>query len=176
MRGGSIAGLMFGLLSCFVAVAATAASAPKIVEVRDLSRAAALSRQQHVPLMLMFSAKGCSYCTVLEDDFLRPMLLSGDYTEKVLIRKVDVDAGNLRDFDGQPIASAALAARYKVVVTPTLVFVDPQGRQLAQRMVGLSTPDMYGGYLDETINVALGRFKAQRTLAGECRPSASVTC
>jgi thioredoxin-related protein len=176
MRGGSIAGLVLGLLSFFPAVTVTAAPAPKVAEVRDLSQAAALSRQQHVPLMLMFSAKGCSYCTVLEEDFLRPMLLSGDYTDKVLIRKVDVDAGDLRDFDGTPITSAALAARYKVVVTPTLVFLDPQGHQLTRRMVGLSTPDMYGGYLDESINVALGHFKAQRTLAGECAPSATVTC
>lgn len=176
MRGGSIAGLVLGLLSSFLAVTATAAPAPKITEVRDLSHAAALSRQRHVPLMLMFSAKGCSYCTVLENEFLRPMLLSGDYTDKVLIRKVDVKAGDLRDFDGTSVTSAALAARYKVVVTPTLVFLDPQGHQLTQRMVGLSTPDMYGSYLDDSIDVALGRFNAPRTLAGECAPATSATC
>ena len=40
-------------------------------------------------------------------------------------------------------------------VTPTILFVDHTGRQLAERMVGINTIEMYGGYLDQCIDTAL---------------------
>ena len=43
---------------------------------------------------------------------------------------------------------------------PTLILVDHNGRKLTQRMVGLTTPELYGGYLDDAIDQAQARYRA----------------
>jgi len=86
---------------------------------------------------------------------LQPMQLSGDYDDRVLVRKVVIDQGSrIRDFDGTTVMAGKVADRYRVFVTPTLLFVDGQGRELAERMVGINTPELFGGYLDECIDTA----------------------
>ncbi len=45
----------------------------------------------------------------------------------------------------------ALAAQLKIRLAPTLVFLGPDG-ELAERLVGYSSPDFYGAYLDQRID------------------------
>jgi len=126
----------------------------------DLRADAAQAARQRVPLMLVFTGLGCSYCDLLEQEFLRPMLISGDYNGKVMIRKLVVDNGSrVTGFDARRIATAKLADAYGVFVTPTILFVNSDGYQLAERMVGINTIELFGGYLDECIDSALLRLR-----------------
>jgi thioredoxin-related protein len=114
----------------------------------------ALARQ--LPILLAFSTDICSYCELLEEDFLRPMLLSGDYDDRIVIRKLILDNGsNVVDFSGRQSEAIRLSEHYRVVVTPTILFVDGNGRELAERMVGINTLELFGGYLDTCIETAL---------------------
>ena len=118
----------------------------------------ALSRE--LPILLTFTSMVCSYCELLEQDFLQPMLLGGEYRDKVIIRKLEVGYGStVTDFSGQSIAASELSDRYRVFVTPTLLFVDGNGKELAERMVGINTPELFGGYLDNCIETALLRIR-----------------
>ncbi len=122
----------------------------------NLQTTARLSQARHLPLMLVFSASACTYCRLLDEDFIKPMLISGDYTHKVLIRHVMIDTdGTVRDFNGTSIPIGALVRRYNVFVTPTVIFVDAQGRPLAHRLVGITNADFYGGDLDHAIDESL---------------------
>ena len=108
-----------------------------------------------MPLLLVFSADYYEYCEQLEEQFLRPMLISGDYEDRVMIRLLKLGNGSsVRDFQGNEIATGDLANRYQVRVTPTMLFLNPQGRELAPRMVGINTPEFFGGYLDRSIDEA----------------------
>jgi len=116
--------------------------------------AAAADRQ--LPILLVFSAFECPFCETLEEEFLRPMLISGEYTDRIIIRKLLLDDGSsVTDFSGKVVAVDSLASRYGVFVTPTLLFLDANGNELAERMIGINTIEMYGGYLDECIDTAL---------------------
>jgi thioredoxin-related protein len=109
-----------------------------------------------LPILLVFSAVTCSYCRQLEDEFLEPMLISGEYTDKVIIRRLLVDTGqHVIDFDGTQRPAADIAGRYRAWVTPTIVFLDGTGREVAERMKGINTPELFGGYLDACIDTAL---------------------
>jgi len=142
-----------------------AADKVKVVEVKDLAAVGKQAESKHLPIMLMFSAKGCTYCTKLEEDFLKPMLRSGDYTDKVLIRKLRIDGyDKIRDFEGKPVAASDFADRYSVFVTPTVVFIDGDGVELAKKRVGLSTPDFYGSYLDQSIDRALDILRRDKPM------------
>lgn len=156
------------LMSLLLVTAACADDTPR-VQIQDSTNFQAdgqLSQTRHLPLMLVFSAADCSYCKLLEEDFIKPMLISGDYTHKVLIRRVMIDAGgDVRDFDGKSISIDDFALRYKAFVTPTVVFVDAQGHQLAHRLVGIANPYFYGGDLDRAIDESLARIHGQKTLS-----------
>jgi hypothetical protein len=94
------------------------------------------------------------------------MLLSGEYTDKIIIRKLVLDNGSrIGDFEGLQIDATRLSDRYRIFVTPTILFVDSAGRELAERMVGINTPELFGGYLDNCIETALLGIRAPERLA-----------
>jgi thioredoxin-related protein len=113
------------------------------------------SERTQRPIVLVFSAHNCSYCELLEASILRPTILSGYYDDQIILRKLMLDSPlPIRDFDGERRAPSALSRRYQVHVTPTVLFVDARGNELAPRLVGINTVEMYGGYLDAAIQEA----------------------
>ncbi len=128
----------------------------------DLYRDARLSEHKRLPLLLLFSAEYCGFCTRLMEEFLIPMHRSGEYRDKVLIRELKLDSyETVRDFENRPTMPEDLAYRYNISVTPTILFLDHQGKELTRRMVGLGTADFFGLYLDAAIADARARLLAQ---------------
>jgi len=145
----------------------------KLTELTDLETDADRASDQDVPILVMFSASYCGYCSIVKDDFLKPMLLSGEYSDKVIIRVLEIDGDeDIRDIDGKLIDPADIAERYNVQLTPTLAFVGGDGKELSEKMIGLTTVDFYGGYLDESINRSLMQIRGNNTLSQ--RPLAST--
>lgn len=148
-------------------VAAPLATAGELPPIKDLRKEAITSQERRLPILVLFSADHCLYCVRLEEEFLKPMHNGGFYDDKVLIRRVKLSDAVVSDFDGSSISARDLAARYNVTVTPTLVFIDHQGRQLVQKMVGLTTPELYGGYLDQAIDTSLDRLRRTKPLVAK---------
>jgi thioredoxin-related protein len=122
----------------------------------DLQADARIADSRRLPILLVFTAIDCAYCELLEEEFLEPMLLGGEYEDRVIIRKIVLDNGSrLTDFSGQRRDATALSDAYRVFVTPTLLFVDGDGMELAARMLGINTVELFGGYLDDCIETAL---------------------
>jgi thioredoxin-related protein len=120
------------------------------------------TRQKQVVLLLEFHAESCPYCLTLEEDFLQPMLLNNGYVPKVIIRKVQIDSGDtLVNFNGNSIEASMFAKGYGVSLTPTLLFLDADGREVAERIVGLNTPSLFGAYIDMGIEKALKKIRAK---------------
>lgn len=151
-----IRGFLLGLLLTSRLVTADELPEVHIAELKDLQREAGLINQRDLPMLIIFSAEHCPFCVTVKEEFLKPMLRSGNYTDKVLIRRVELDEGQqLRDFNGKKLSGRKLASRYKVFVTPTLIFLDAQGRELTDRLIGITTVHYYGGYLDDAIDSSL---------------------
>ena len=122
----------------------------------NLKSDADLSRTHGVPILLMFGASDCEYCEILENDFLYPMAISGDYDNKIMFRKIMIDGiQSLIDFSGNLVDVESFAEQFNVTVTPTVVIVDNNGRELAPRIMGIGSYDFYGYYLDEAINYSV---------------------
>ena len=96
---------------------------------------------------------------------IEPLAQNSDNTLP-LIREFDIySSGKIIDFNGDPIDADQLAQRYNASLMPTVVFVDSDGREMAERLVGVTTVDFYGGDLDDRIDVALGRVRNVRLSA-----------
>jgi thioredoxin-related protein len=132
---------------------------------RNLQAAGQRAISDCKPLLLEFSAVACDYCRLLEVEILNPTLLNSDYDHRVLMQKLLIDQSDrLTGFDGETVTAEELAAKYRVYVTPTLLFVDAEGRELADRMVGVTTLDFYGGYLDIALDNAQRKLRSR----GDC--------
>lgn len=114
----------------------------------DLRADAAAAARRGEPLILMFSLPGCAYCESLRRSTYQWLVRDGH-----VVRQVEmVDSDALRGFDGRPTTGAAVAAAYGVRLAPTVLFVGPGGRELADRLVGAGVPEMYGGLVDRALS------------------------
>ncbi len=121
----------------------------------DLQQLGAAVRADGTPLVLVVWAHDCPYCRVLDEQILRPIQASGELTGRVLLRRVDIDGGRLVDFDGRAVGAGALIDRYRARLTPTVLFLDGEGRELTERLVGINSVDFYPAYLDRAIETAV---------------------
>lgn len=138
--------------------AALQAASNRLMQITDLKKTAQLAKSKNLPVLIMFSTTGCPYCELLKEDFLIPMIISGAYTNKILIRELHVaEAEGVRvvDFQGNTIDSADFARNYGVNLFPTTIFIDSMGTELSEQIIGISTPSLFGGRIDTAIDKAL---------------------
>ena len=157
---------LFAALLCLMLVSPAQATEVELTPLTNFKADAALAKAKKLPILLMFSASYCGFCAIVKEEFLKPMKLSGDYTDKVIVRVLEIDAiDDVIDINGQPIDPESLAQRYHVQLTPTLIFVDSRGEELVQQMVGVTTVDFYGGYLDDAIDNSLNELRGNHRLS-----------
>lgn len=126
----------------------------------DLGRDGIVSEAQRIPILLLFTREDCGYCELLKRSVILPMIISGDYDGRVLIREVMVDHPNdVADFGGRTVSPFAVADRYDALLTPTVLLVGPDGGVLADRLVGINNEDMYLWYLDRALEHATAALR-----------------
>lgn len=122
---------------------ASAAALPAPASLRAAAQAAALRGE---PLVVMTTLPGCPYCDLVRNHYLLPLRREG----RVQAVQLDIRDrnSNLQDFKGQTTTPAAQAHAWKARFAPTVLFLGPEGQELAERLVGVAVPDFYGEYLD----------------------------
>ncbi len=147
------------LLHASAAVAARGAegpTAPAVEVTRDLSADAAAARAAALPILLAITREDCRYCALLKRDILVPMLRSGEYHDKVLIRELVIEPSmTVTGFDGLPADSASVAETLEATLSPTVLLLAPDGRRLEPPIRGINNAEFYGYYLDQAIGRAL---------------------
>ncbi|UCH41648.1 MAG: thioredoxin fold domain-containing protein [Gammaproteobacteria bacterium] len=157
---------LFAIIFLSLAVVAPASGdSARMIAVEDLREEARLVRDDNLLLVIEFSSEYCGYCRQLEELFLLPMQRNAEYRKKVLIRYVSLDAyETLVDFDGRSMSTSEFASRYGVSLTPTLIFLNGDGVELSEKLVGIWSEDFYGGFIDDRIDEA--REKLASATAG----------
>jgi thioredoxin-related protein len=121
----------------------------------DLQQLGKTAEKKHIPILLLVSQFHCDFCERMKREVLYPMQLSGVYADQVLMRELLIDAGEMvTDFQGHRQPSNAFSAHYNVHVTPTLLFLDGQGKEVAERILGINTVDYLSLYIEEAIETA----------------------
>lgn len=137
-----------------------ALSVAPLVEARDLFIDGQAAQSNGQVILLLVSQEYCSFCEQIKREVIRPIIRSGSYDNRLMIRELMLDGGSdIVDFEGNQQESQAFAFGYRVGLTPTLLFLSPNGQELAPKMVGIQTPEMYYYYVDESIQQALQTLK-----------------
>jgi len=139
--------LMGALLWTGAAQAAPDAPLPASV---SLSKELAQALQRQEPLVVMVSLENCPFCRISRRSHLNPMWKAG-----LPIVQVDMRSNAMtEDFAGKSVTHDQMARRWQTKVAPTLLFIGPGGKEVAERMEGTYLPDFYGPYLQERLGQA----------------------
>lgn len=149
--------LLYALLLLPTAVIAEQAGIrPALVEATDLAVERAKALREDKVILLLVSQDHCPFCHQIKREVLRPMIASGDYRDALIIRELFIDTGEwIKDFNGQMVDAAEFAHGYGVDLTPTLLFLAPDGSELTERLVGIQTPDFFYYYVEQSVNQAI---------------------
>lgn len=147
------------LLIMFMVLPTLSAASDRLQH-KDLNELANSAKKAKLPILLIVSQHHCPFCVRLKEEIIIPMQLSGDYQDSVIMVEILLDsADTIRDLDGNLVHPSQIGTAYNVWVTPTLLFLDHTGREVRRRMLGVNTIEMYGHYLDESLQAALGAVK-----------------
>ncbi len=128
----------------------------RLVEAKNLAADARLARSGEMPILLLVSQDDCPFCTQIKREILHPMIISGEYKGRLLMREIFIDFGSrVINFTGNERNSSQFTGSYGVYLTPTLLFLGPDGKELAERIVGIQTPEMFFYYVDNAIQEAI---------------------
>lgn len=127
----------------------------------DLKADANMARDKQVPVLLFFSMEHCPFCTVVEEDFLKPMLRNSEYDGKVVIRKIRIDDSDfVKDFNGESREPDEFSDDYHVSMVPTVVLVDASGKMINPSIVGIRNTHYYSAELDDAIDASILKIRA----------------
>ncbi len=159
--GVRIQAAFFSLL--MLAAAQSSPAAQRGIDAADnLAETGLLSRQQDIPVIVFVSRDACPYCRTLRDKILEPMLAAGKFDHRAILVEISLDRGeSLTGFKNTQMTAKDFAESYRAEITPTLLFLDSNGREISRRRVGISNLELYGHYLQESIDEALRAIRME---------------
>jgi thioredoxin-related protein len=135
----------------------------QIPPLHSLYQDAILSTQSQRPILLVFSETLCIYCHRVKKNFIKPMMISGDYDDQVIFRQATLDnrKKTITGLNGKTQTLGQLAKQYRIKIIPTVLFLDASGRELSERIIGINSEDYYGYFLDQAILQALKKINPE---------------
>ncbi len=133
------------LLISTVSVAAWCAELPYAEDMRQDGKTASRTGR---PIVALVSASDCHYCEVLKDN----VLIGMERDQRIILRELAMDNPiRLIDFEGNVTDHRSFANKYGVFLTPTVLFLDGDGRSVAEPLIGVPNVDFYLYYLERRI-------------------------
>ena len=114
----------------------------------------ALARNE--PLIVLATLQGCPFCKVARENYLVSELKAGRAVTQIHFLSRDP----VRDWQGNEVTHGQLVKQLQIEAAPTLLFYGRNAVEVAPRLVGGSTSDFYGAYLDERVAQARAAVKA----------------
>lgn len=125
--------LSFGLL----AAAAAVAEPPKHYPFVSYNEGLQAQKTSGKPMMIYFGRPGCGYCERTNIEGFGHNDLRKNYSAHFVLAYVDTESGARVTLPGgERITEAELGNRYRVKMTPTFVYLDPAGKEVA-RLYGI---------------------------------------
>ena len=113
----------------------------------------ALARNE--PLIVLATLQGCPFCKVARENYLVSELKAGRAVTQIHFLSRDP----VRDWQGNEVTHGQLVKQLQIEAAPTLLFYGRNAVEVAPRLVGGSTSDFYGAYLDERVAQARAAVK-----------------
>lgn len=124
----------------------------------SLQAAARLAHAKGDPLVVMVTLKGCAFCDVVRNHYLGPMHRKGEVFA-VQVNMLDRKTA-LQDVRGNTTTPYDQVRAWNARIAPTLLFLDRQGNEVAERLEGMGLADFYGPYLQARLDTSRRKIRA----------------
>jgi len=122
---------------------------------KNLAEDGKIQQQSNRTILLYVSAPDCAFCKKLEKEVLFPLIFSGEYLDRIILREIDWTSSiPIKDFSGEMVLPKTFLNQYNIQITPTLLFLDATGNPLVDRLLGYRGGEFYWYYLDMAIKKA----------------------
>ena len=160
------------LLGLFMTVMVLPVWAEILPLASNLQQDGVASKRDGMPIMVFYMSESCPYCEEVKDLYLDPMVSSGQYHGRLIIRMVDTEGVEyLRDFRGKRMDHEEFSDDQGASFTPVLKFYDYQGNELVPEILGYSSPDFYLAYLENAIETSINMLRPRiRTANAKTKP------
>jgi thioredoxin-related protein len=119
---------------------------------QNLKRELIMAESKQQPLVVMVSLEGCAFCKVARENYLSSL----QRDQGLLIVQVDMGKNTvIVDFQGRSTTHQQIIQDWGIKLAPTLLFFGKDGKEIAERLVGGTSSDFYGAYLEERVAKAL---------------------
>jgi hypothetical protein len=154
-------------LLCGVQLTVGAAQAA-LPAAKSLPDELALALKGGGPLVVMVSLEGCPFCKTVRLNYLSPLRAH----EGLIVVQVDMrSAAPVLDFNATALTHDKIVRAWAVTMAPTLLFFGPSGAEVAPRLVGVSSRDYYGAFLDARLAQARTGLSGKPGHTGPVKPS-----
>lgn len=126
----------------------------------SLQTAALAAQSKDEPLVLMVSLPGCPWCELLRRNYLAPMRAEGLPAFQITVNDRKLLVAN---FQGASSNGAVIAQAYQAQLTPTVLFLNAQGKEIAPRIAGVASADLLGAQLDNALRTARELLRKNKT-------------
>ncbi|MGV6851254.1 MAG: thioredoxin fold domain-containing protein [bacterium] len=134
--------------------------AAEVQDTQNLYATSLKAKNNSEVIILMLALTDCTHCARLRNEIFKPWALSDDYKNQAIFVETLIDADKtIKDFDGKTINAAKFGKKYHAVVAPVVVFLNSQGKELSNAIIGANSIDMYGFYFDNAIKEAINKNK-----------------
>ena len=150
-------GLFIFITLLFVVSGAQSDGYERLLYLKDFQKLGQRACDENKVMVIMVSRESCPYCVKLKKQIFVPEVKHGELNDKWLLRELLIDSGNKHvGFDGKEIKSVKYAMSIKATLTPTVLFLDKNGKEIGKRIVGTGgAMEFYDFYLKRSINQAL---------------------
>lgn len=137
------------------------ASSDLIFAKADFPAALGAMAAEGKPLVLYVAHSTCPYCKRLDREVMPAVVNTQAYQQAISLQKlVWDDTTPVRWRNNEMISPDDLVARYRVIATPTILFLNAQGEEVAKRIEGYRDADFYWFYFDQSIETARQAIQA----------------
>ena len=148
------------LVLVFLAVTIQSAAQGELRIANDLHGLGRESDRRTIPVVLFFSSEHCEYCDLVRDEFLNHLATDPAFVNRLLLREVRMNSVRpLFDFSRQSLTHAAFTEQRAIAFVPTIQFTDGVGDILVEDIVGVTTLEFYGAYLEQAIEQSLNTLR-----------------
>ena len=98
-------------------------------------------------LVLFFEQRGCIYCTQMHEEVFSDPKISDYIAENYFVVQLNLHGDTeVTDFDGEALSEKAMARKWRILFTPTLMFLpeDVPGDQSAAEAAVATMPGAFG--------------------------------
>ena len=134
------------------------AAQSSIIAVNNLQVDAALAKEQGLVVLVLVTLPSCSACEFVKEDVIEPMIAADYFTNVAVVRELSLQDYSIIDFDGVSIGVNSFVNRYSAEFAPIVLFLSSSGDQLHKPIIGMSSRDYYGFYLEAAIVRSMKRL------------------